>query len=84
MKPRFNVGNRVRVRIAKDVIKEKEILCDVGFVKNVELRFGNTELEMIIYTVKLDAEYCALVGRIVTVAEGFNINAKLCSIEEAT
>ncbi len=83
MTPKFNVGERVKVRIAKDIIKEKDILCDVGFVKNVELRFGNTELEMIIYTIRLDEDYCGFIGRTVTVAEGFNINAKLCSIEEA-
>ena len=82
MKPRFNVGQRVKIRIAKDVIKEKTIICDVGFVKNVELRFGNTELEMIIYTIKLDDKYCNSIGRIVTVAEGFNVNTELCSIEK--
>lgn len=83
MRQRFNVKDRVRVRIAKDVIKKKEILCDVGFIKNIELRFGNTELEIIIYTIQLDDKYCSFIGRTVTVAEGFNIDTKLCSIKES-
>lgn len=82
MRPRFNVGDRVRVRIAKDVIKEKDILCDVGYVQNVAVRFKGTKFEKIIYTVRLDGVYCGFIGVFVTVSEGFNVNSKLYSLEK--
>ena len=88
MRPRFNVGDRVKVRIAKDVIKESEIICDEGYVMKVEQGFRGMKFERITYTVRLDRIYAErkfinAVGPIVTVSEGFNINTKLCSIEEA-
>ncbi len=84
MIPRFNVGNRVRVRVAKDIIKKKHIICDVGYVKKVTLSFIGSKFEKITYEVCLDGNYCSnipTIGREVQVSEGFNVDTSLCSID---
>ena len=85
LKPRFTVGDRVKVRVAKDVIKENDIICDIGFVRRVDVYFNNTPLrKRITYTVRLDGTYCRNIPSIgveVQVSEGFNVNRRLCSIK---
>ena len=86
MKPRFNVGDRVKIRIAKDVIPESEIKNDTGYVKGVDLFFYGTERERIVYWVCLDGiyterKYIGEIGPLVSVGEGWNIAQELCSIE---
>lgn len=85
MKPRFNVGDRVRVRVAKDVIPESEIVCDVGVVVRVTLQYPGTKMERIIYAVRLDGIYTHLIeslGFKVNVGEGWNMAANQQSIEQ--
>lgn len=80
-KPEFNVGDRVRVRIAKDVIKEVDIECDVGIVINVKLYFPATPLARLEYTVRLDRPYCSFIGTRVKVSTGHNIDETKNTIE---
>lgn len=89
IKPRFNVGDRVRVRIAKDVIPESKIVCDVGTVEKVQMQFLRTPaMQRIIYSVRLDdvyakQKYLSAIGPLVTVGEGYNMASELQSIEAA-
>lgn len=87
LKPRFNVGQRVRVRIGADVVHESEIVCDVGLIIGVQLVHPTSIYERIEYIIRLDGIYAKRkivhdIGPKVTVFEGFNASPHTYIIEE--
>lgn len=76
MRQRFYIGDRVKVRIATDVIPEEEINCDVGMVYGINLIHPSApELHRIVYKILLDAPYGKVIYKKIHVQydEGFNI-----------
>ena len=84
MKQRFYIGDRVKVRIATDVIPEEEINCDTGMVYEIRLYHPSApELHRISYKILLDAPYGKVIFKKIHVGydEGFNIKQDNQSME---
>ena len=59
----FHVGERVKVRIAPDIIPAHEIGCATGVVRNIYTKFMLTpKMRKFTYEVWLDGPYHAYVG----------------------
>ena len=84
MEQRFSIGDRVKVRVATDVIPEDEVNCGVGVVYGAILQFPSSpEHHKMRYKILLDAPYGKVIYKRVHIefTEGFNVDETKQSIE---
>ena len=87
MEQRFSIGDRVKVRVATDVIPESEVNCGVGRVYGVSLLFPTSpKFYKMRYKILLDAPYGKVIFKHthIELEEGYNIDETKQSIELIT
>lgn len=65
---RFQVGERVRVRLAPDLIPEEEIECGTGVIRKILTKFMLTpKMRRLVYEVWLDGPYHRFVSGVAVI-----------------